>query len=215
MKKSVINGLVFQDESPVEGSSWVQQSSAQHYTIMCDHPLGDPESIRDWVKIFNSAGPGDIINMYFNGPGGNLFTCIELLALMSNTEATTVGHLMGEACSAHSFLFLACDDWVVNRFTSLMLHSWHGGAYGSGLNVQRQANAVQKTFESMCSEIYYPFLTKEEINEVINNKDKYILAPQIIKRLEGVAKFRDAQDAQEQEAMKASVLKALQEQQAD
>lgn len=174
----------------VEGYGTVVQAVSHKYTFHLDTELGAPENYRELSTILMNAGPEDEINLFLNGPGGYLSTCAQLVNLIQNSDALVTAHLMGPIASAHTFIFLACNSWVVYPHSSLMMHSYSGGVYEKGKEIIKSALATQSFFEELVQEIYYPFLTEEEVDMIIDGKDIHMQAKEVSKRLIPLVEYR-------------------------
>ena len=50
--------------------------------------IESPEDYIDWFDIIRSAGQSDILKFYINSSGGDLFTAIQFMRVLRDTEAT-------------------------------------------------------------------------------------------------------------------------------
>lgn len=189
----------------------VQENTGSSFSIMLDEELGEPKTLRNLFQVFLTATSEDTINLFINGPGGYLDSCIQLVGMIRSTEAHVVAHLMGEAASAHSFIFLAADEWVVHPSTKLLLHSYSGGNFGKGQDNVKAAQATYKQFEELCHNVYSPFLDDGEIQDILNNSDRYVHSEEIIERLGLVALHREEESEKATQEYKEQTIKMLQE----
>lgn len=171
----------------------VKQESRNIYTCYLDDELDAPRYHRELFSLIQNMGENDEMHLMINAPGGRLDTCSQLVNLIQNTQGTVVGHLLGPSASAHSFIFLACHEWVVYPHSSLMAHCYSGGIYEKGNEILKSAKATQFFFEELVSDVYYPFYTEEEIEDILDNKDIHIHAKDITERLQRVVEFRESQ----------------------
>lgn len=169
----------------------VSQSISKKFTFHLDTELGPSEDYRELSNILLDATEYDEVHLLINGPGGYLSTCAQLVNLIQNCAANVTGHLIGPSASAHTFIFLACPSWVVYPHSSLMLHSYSGGVYEKGRNILLSAQATQNFFEEFVQEIYYPFLTEEEVDLIVDGKDLHLHAKDIMPRLERLVAYRE------------------------
>lgn len=173
-----------------EGYGTVSEIVVRKYTFHLDTELGPPENYRELSTILMNAGPDDEVNLFLNGPGGYLSTCAQLVNLIQNSDALVTAHLMGPIASAHTFIFLACNSWVVYPHSSLMMHSYSGGVYEKGKEIIKSALATQSFFEELVQEVYYPFLTEAEVDMIIDGKDIHMQAKEVSKRLTPLVAYR-------------------------
>lgn len=177
-----------------------------------DGELGPSEEYRDLFSILTTAGPEDTINLYINGPGGYVSTCMQIANLIRTTEADVVAHLVGHAYSAHSIIFLACNAWVVHPFSDIMIHSYSGGAWGKGQEIIQQATAGMEVFKKLSTEIYYPFLDEQEVDDLFRNQDFWLTdTADILERLERLTEYRRLEMQSAQKAHKEAHIRSLME----
>lgn len=144
------------------------------YDYHLDTELGFPHEYRDLTNILANATENDEVHLYINGPGGYVTTCLQIVNLIQNCRATVVGHLLGFCRSAHSFIFLACHEFVVYHNSEIMAHCYSGGSWGKGQEIVQHATATREIFERLVTDVYYPFYTEEEVASIMDNRDIYI-----------------------------------------
>lgn len=168
------------------------QSNEYHYYF--DQELGEPCLYRDLSQTLVQAHDGDVINLMINGPGGYVSTATQLVNLIANSRATVVGHLLGPSASAYTSIFLACHAWVVHPHATLMAHTFTGGFYEKGTEIGRSLNSFEEFMDDFMADIYYPFYTEEELEDIIkNNRNLYLNSKEINRRLETVVEYRKAE----------------------
>lgn len=186
----------------------VKQEARNIYTFHLDNELIEPEAYRDLFTILQDMGELDEMNLMINAPGGRLDACAQMVNLIQNTKGTVIGHLCGPSASAHTFIFLACQSWVVYPHSSMMLHCYSGGVYEKGHEILKSAKATQFFFEELVSDVYYPFCTEEEIALILDNKDIHIHAKEIDERLIRLLEYREKEAAA---AAQKVIIKAVEE----
>lgn len=175
------------------------------YDFYLSRAVEDPERFIEAIQIIATAKKEDKVNIYLNTPGGRLDTTIQLINAIRNSEAEVCAHIMSECHSAGTFIVLACDTWVVHPHILMMFHNYSGGIFGKGNELVSRLEAEQKWFEAMCRDIYVPFLSEEEVTQVLNGKDLWFMHDDVVERLEVVEKARE----EEREAAHAESRKAL------
>lgn len=181
------------------------------FIVHFDEFVARPSAYRELTQQLFTATPADTFVFYFNGPGGQLDSCIQLIHAIANTPAKVVGHLLGEVNSAHSNLFMACHDHVVYPYALMMVHTFSGGFYGKGEDTGRASAAYNALTKKVYSELYEGFLTEQELADVLeNNKDLYFHGEDIADRLEGVYAIRKAMCEQEEVEQRQALKETLQ-----
>lgn len=168
----------------------VRQSN--EYTFFFDEELGPPDEYRDLSMILMQAGEDDEINLMINGPGGYVDTAAQLSNLIANCRGTVIGHLLGPSASAYCTIFLSCHGWVVHPHATLMAHQFSGGFAEKGHEIRKAYDSYSTFVEYMMLDIYYPFFSIEEIEEILkDNKNIYLSSKDINVRIERLAKYRE------------------------
>lgn len=162
------------------------------YRVYLDQPISDPKEYRNLVEFMDSAGEGDTFELVLNGPGGNLYTCLQLIHAIANTKALVVGHLVGEVCSAHTNIFMACHEHVVYPYGVMMIHTFSGGFWGKGEDSLRASQALNDLTKVVYIDLFSNFLKDEELYMVLHgNNDLYFLGQEIVDRLTNVYEARE------------------------
>ncbi|BAV81215.1 putative ATP-dependent Clp protease [Vibrio phage VCPH] len=163
------------------------------YRVYLDQPISDPKEYRNLVEFMDSACEGDTFELVLNGPGGNLYTCLQLIHSIANTKALVIGHLVGEICSAHSNIFMACHEHVVYPYGVMMVHTFSGGFWGKGEDTLRSSKAHNELTKTLYTDLFSHFMTEEELYMVLHgNNDSYFLGQDIVNRLTRVYEAREA-----------------------
>lgn len=148
---------------------------------------GEIESSEDyieWFDLIRSAGETDILKFYINSPGGDLFTAIQFLRVLSETEATIVVSVEGACMSAATLIFLCADQFEVSPHSMFMFHNYSSGVEGKGGEMYDRIQHEKTWSEKLLRDIYSDFLTEKEIVSILDNKDIWMDGEQVIKRLE-------------------------------
>jgi ATP-dependent protease ClpP protease subunit len=144
--------------------------SAEHYT--------------EWFDIIRHAGKNDAIQIYINSYGGDLFTAIQFLRVLGDTEATVIISVEGACMSAATMVFLCGDVFEVSSHSMFMFHNYSGGTFGKGGEMLDQLKHERVWSEKLLREMYADFLTDKEIDAMLNNKDLWMDGDEVIDRLE-------------------------------
>lgn len=159
--------------------------------IYIDGEIDSPEQYREAYHAFSNAGPQDTIMLHINSIGGRLDSGVQLIQHIKNCDAQVIGVLHMECASMASGIFLACDDWVINEFSTLMIHSCSYGAIGKQSDILSRVEFNTKFNERFIRKIYTGFLSEEEIKRVLDGSDLYFDAEEIDDRLTKFSKYRD------------------------
>ena len=138
----------------------------------------------EWFDIIRNAGKNDVINIHINSYGGDLFTAIQLIRVLGECEGTVVTSVEGACMSAATMIFLCADGFEVSNHSMFMFHNYSGGTIGKGGEMYDNIVHERKWSENLLREIYSDFLTEDEIQSILNNKDIWMEGDEVIKRLE-------------------------------
>ncbi len=145
--------------------------------------IGDPDEYIEWYHIISNARESDIIKFNINSPGGNLFTTVQLLQALETTNAHLVMNVAGVCASAATLIFLSGDEYLVNEHSTFLFHNYSGGVGGKGGEMYHSVVHQRKWSEYLLRKIYSDFLTDDEISHLIEDKDIWMDADTVIKRL--------------------------------
>ena len=177
-------GMGQKNKTIFSGKSLVQQhdlyltgeiKSAEHYT--------------DWFELLRSAGKSDIIKIHINCYGGDLFTAIQLMRCMTESDGNLVTSVEGACMSAATMIFLASESFEVSEHSAFMFHNYSGISIGKGGEMFEQISFEKKWFNKLVNNIYKDFLTDAEINDIEHGKDLWLDGDEVVVRLKKMGKL--------------------------
>lgn len=187
-----------------------QKNSKDSYTKPVGHVhefylSGEIESSDNYIEWFDTirhASETDMVKIYINSPGGDLFTAIQFMRVLSETSASVVCSVEGACMSAATMIFLCADSFEVTPHSMFMFHNYSGGTFGKGGEMIDQLQHERKWSESLLNHVYQEFLTDAEINSMLDNKDLWMDGAEVVirlnKRNEVIAKINKAMHEAEQ-----------------
>lgn len=160
--------------------------------------IESPEEYIEWFDIIRNSGQSDIVKIYVNSAGGDLFTAIQFLRVLGECSATVVISIEGICASAATMIMLAGDQFEVSEHSMFMFHNYSGGTIGKGGEMWDRLEHERKWSEKLMRSIYDEFLTESEIVSILDGKDIWMDGDEVIKRLEDkVKKEKEAEEAEE------------------
>ena len=159
--------------------------------LYIDDEITSPSEYREIYHALSNAGPQDLVKIHINSPGGRLDAGIQIINHIKHCEALVVGVLHMECASMASGIFLACHDWEINKFSTMMVHSCSYGAGGKQSDIKTRVNFMTDYNEMFVRENYTGFLTDEELDRVLKGDDIYFTAEEIDKKLVKFKKYRE------------------------
>ena len=157
---------------------------------------GDIESSEDYIDWFDtirSAGENDVLKFYINSSGGDLFTAIQFMRVLSDTPATIVVSVEGACMSAATLIFLHGHQFEVSPHSMFMFHNYSSGVVGKGGEMYDRLAHEKDWSEKLLREVYSDFLTEKEITSILDNKDIWMDGDECIKRLKKKVKSVERQ----------------------
>lgn len=161
------------------------------YDIILDEAVVSPAYYRNALATLRAAGPDDRINIYINTPGGSLATALMFRNAMLDSEAEVWSVLEGEAHSAGSLIALSANAGMqVKSHSAMMIHNAKFGVIGTAQNIYDEVEFSKKYLNRIISEVYADFLTEEELNDVLKNKEIWLDEFEIGERIQRMYRTR-------------------------
>jgi ATP-dependent protease ClpP protease subunit len=159
----------------------------EHTSI--DLETATPEEIRSEIERMRNLSneyknEEQGIKIYINCPGGNLFTTIQFIQVLAETEAHVIACVEGACMSAATLIFLMADEFIITDHSMFMFHNYSGGTAGKGGEMYHGMIHERKWAATLFQKMYDGFLTQEEIVDLLNDKDIWLDSQQVFERLE-------------------------------
>lgn len=155
--------------------------------------IGPPIDYLEWFDTIRHAGETDIVKIYINSDGGDLFTAIQFLRVLSDTPATIICSVEGACISAATLIFMCGQQFEVTPHSIFMFHNYSGGAIGKGGEMIDQLQHERRWSERLMKEVYKDFLSSEEIKSMLDNKDIWMDGEEVVKRVNAKIQKNKAQ----------------------
>lgn len=163
---------------------------------------GDIESADEYIQWFDTirhSSETDVIKIYINSYGGDVFTAIQFMRALKETSATVVMSVEGACMSAATMIFLCGDSFEVSEHSAFMIHTYSGGMIGKGHEMHSQAQYERAWSINLIKEVYEGFLTDAEIQKVIDGADMWMDGDEVVKRLEEMKAKMDKEAESEED----------------
>jgi ATP-dependent protease ClpP protease subunit len=152
-----------------------------------------------WFDTIRHAGETDVVKLYINSEGGDVFTAIQFMRVLQETGANIVISVEGMCASAATMIMLCGTTFEISDHSMFMFHNYSGGTFGKGGEMLDQLQHERKWSEKLLREIYRDFLTEEEITSVLENKDIWMDGEEVIKRLKARQEKIDVKEKAQEE----------------
>jgi len=164
------------------------------------------DNYTEWFDTIRHAGDSDVVKIYINSPGGDLFTAIQFMRVLAETEATVIASVEGACMSAATMIFLCAEQFEVTPHSMFMFHNYSGGTFGKGGEMIDQLQHERKWSEGLLREVYADFLSEDEITSILDNRDIWLDGKEILARLTNkVATAKAKWEAAQADAIAAEV----------
>lgn len=145
--------------------------------------ISEASNYIEWFDSMRHANETDVIKIYINSYGGDLFTAIQFMRVMADSPATIVASVEGMCMSAATVVFLCADAYEVTPHSVFMFHNYSGGTIGKGGEMIDQLLHERKWSENLMNAIYKDFMHANEIKAMLDNKDIWMDGEEVVKRL--------------------------------
>lgn len=142
----------------------------------------------EWFDTIRHCSSNDVVKIYINSYGGDIFTAIQILRVLEESAGTILVSIEGACMSAATMIFMAADSIEVSQHSMFMFHNYSGGAIGKGGEMLDQLQHERAWSEKLLRSTYENFLTTKEIESILNNKDIWMDGEEVIKRLKNKIK---------------------------
>ena len=155
------------------------------------------EEYVEWYQILRAASENDVIFIRINSEGGDLFSALQLCRAIQESQATIVASVEGICMSAATLIFLTADRFELSDHTMFMFHNYSSGTIGKGGEMYDQITHFRSWSEKLFTSFYKDFLTADEIKSMLDNKDIWLDAEEVAKRLEKRVLAQEPTDEEE------------------
>lgn len=131
MKKIQMKGVVVPNDYK-DVFDWMNQDSFS------------PSSIQDQLEDAN----GEDITLEINSPGGYVDAGSEIYTALKEYPGKVTANIVGQACSAASWIVLAANYVAMSPTAQMMIHRASGLAQGNVDDINSQANALNELDQS-------------------------------------------------------------------
>jgi ATP-dependent protease ClpP protease subunit len=172
---------------------------AQLHEFYLSGPVLDAEEYIEWFDTIRNASEIDTIRIYINSPGGDLYTTLQFLRVMSDTPATIVTSVEGACMSAATMIFLHGHTHEITPHSLFMFHNYSAGTFGKGGEMYDQLQFERRWSENFMRAVYRDFLAEDEIQSMLNNRDIWMTSDEVAQRLEKLQEARAKQAKESKE----------------
>ena len=152
--------------------------------LQCHHQLNDGHSHQ--VQFITS--------IFINTPGGALTTTISIINAMLRSKASIICHADGQVASAGTLIFFAGESYVVYPYSHFMLHDGSSGSIGKINENVKNSIATSNLVRQLCFDAYHPVFTEEEIELILEGRDYYCDAEEMMNRINALNEEKEEKE---------------------
>jgi ATP-dependent protease ClpP protease subunit len=150
--------------------------------------IGAPDQYTDWFELIRNGGKSDIITIHINSHGGDLFTAVQLMRCIQESQAVITTSVEGACMSAATMVFLQAQSFEVSEHSAFMFHNYSGIAVGKGAEMFAQVSFEKKLVDKMMKSVYSGFLSEDEISDILEGRDLWLDGDEVVTRLKAMKK---------------------------
>ena len=154
------------------------------YEFYLSGEIEDASEYTEWFDTIRNARATDTVKIYINSCGGDLYTALQFLRVLSETDAHVITSVEGACMSAATMIFLHGDEFEVTPHSLFMFHNYSAGVFGKGGEMFDQLQFERAWSENFLREVYHDFLTPDEIKSMLDNKDIWMTSQQVLARID-------------------------------
>jgi len=174
-----------------ETVAYLDRPIGKMHTFYLGGHIKGPESYTGWFETIRNASDHDIICLHINSCGGDAFTAVQFMRVMRETNANVVASVEGACMSAATLIFLAAKHWEISSHSVFMFHDYSSWAVGKGGEMYDELTHFRKWSEHLWKDAYGDFLSKDEIKQILDNKDIWMSGDEVAKRLQNRKEERE------------------------
>lgn len=178
------------EEQTGQGFFSTLKANAYIHEFYLSGTIEEPQEYIEWFNVIRNASEYDTVKVYINSGGGDLNTALQFMRCLSDTAANTVCSVEGSCMSAATMVMLACDEIEVSPHSLFMVHNYSGGTIGKGGEMADQIMFEREWSRRFLNEVYKWFLSSEEVESILNNRDIWLHAEDAADRLKTVFEMR-------------------------
>ena len=104
------------------------------------------------IDAVTQAGDADVLHVYINSPGGDVFEGRAIMAALSRFQGKTIAHIDSLCASAATGIALACNEVEMSDGAFFMIHNASCIAWGDKADLRETADLLQKVEGSIIAD---------------------------------------------------------------
>lgn len=117
------------------------------------------------IDAVAQAGDAEVLHVYINSPGGDVFEGRAIMAALSRFKGKTIAHIDSLCASAATSIALACNEVEMSAGSFFMIHNASSMAWGDKNVMRETADLLEQIEGSIVSD--YTTKTDKDAEQVI------------------------------------------------
>jgi ATP-dependent Clp protease protease subunit len=123
--------------------------------------FNETTSAAEFQKDLAALGDIDVLDVYINSPGGDVFAGLAIYHMIKRQNATVNVHVDGIAASAASIVAMAGDKIIMPKAATMMIHNAGSYVYGNKAKHRALADELER-IDGQLADIYAARTKKEK-----------------------------------------------------
>lgn len=153
-----------------------------NHTVYLTDPITEPSYYNKLTHKLYTANEYDTFTLVINNGGGILDSAFMVTNAIKASKAKVTCRIVGTVASAATIIAMVCDELVTTSNVTFMVHNYSSGMQGKGHEMKARQKFIDVELERAFKEFYLGFLTKDEIQDVIDGKDMWMNAKEVEER---------------------------------
>ena len=135
------------------------------------------------IDVLEQATENDFVELHISSPGGSMDAVSTLIHAMQKCQAEIHVVMTGTVASAATLPMFFADSREAGEFTSFLFHEAVIGTPSETMSASKAyTDHVYKFAEHFLREVYTGFFTEEELNDIFNGKQRWMLPDEVVER---------------------------------
>lgn len=117
------------------------------------------------IEAVARAGDAEVLHVYINSPGGDVFEGRAIMAALARFAGKTVAHIDSLCASAATGIALACNEVEMSDGAFFMIHNASGMAWGDKTALRETADLLEKVEGSIVAD--YTAKTGKDAEQIV------------------------------------------------
>jgi len=114
------------------------------------------------IDALEQVGQADVLHIYINSPGGDVFEGRAIMAALGRFTGKTIAHIDSLCASAATSIALACNEIEMSDGAFFMIHNASGMVWGDKTEMRQTADLLEKIEGSIVADYVKKTAQKED-----------------------------------------------------